>query len=217
MPVYEDTPSHWSYARWLRINHSRRQRSDHSRQDRGPPIRPIREVPYRCCDVWDAEERGALKPGMSIVEATSGNTGIALAYAARRAVTAACSPCRIHDHGATQGRGGIGGEAHIDSGRQGMKGAMAKAEELATSDPKKYLWVRQFDNRPIREFTRKPRGLKFGTTPKARWTSSSAVSAPVAPDGRIPIHQKTRGRPITTWPWSRPTRRSFHRRAPAKR
>ena len=32
--------------------------------------------------VWDAEERGALKPGMSIVEATSGNTGIALAYAA---------------------------------------------------------------------------------------------------------------------------------------
>ena len=44
--------------------------------------------------VWDAEERGMLKPGMSIVEATSGNTGIALALPPRRAATAACSPCR---------------------------------------------------------------------------------------------------------------------------
>jgi cysteine synthase A len=44
--------------------------------------------------VWDAEERGLLGPGKTIVEATSGNTGIALAYAAAsRGLPSACSPC----------------------------------------------------------------------------------------------------------------------------
>src|ERR1700748_2015758 len=97
--------------------------------------------------VWDAEERGALKPGMSLVEATSGNTGIALAYAAaargygcvltmpetmsmnRRRVLIAC-----------------GAKLILPPGTKGMKGAIAKAEELAASEPQKYLLMKQFEN-----------------------------------------------------------------------
>src|SRR5208283_3642875 len=75
--------------------------------------------------VWDAEERGTLKPGMSIVEATSGNTGIALAFAA-----------------ASRGYGCVLTMPET----MGMKGAIAKAEELAATDPRKYLVMRQFDN-----------------------------------------------------------------------
>ncbi|HEY2465561.1 MAG TPA: pyridoxal-phosphate dependent enzyme, partial [Steroidobacteraceae bacterium] len=97
--------------------------------------------------VWDAEERGALKPGMSIVEATSGNTGIALAYAA--AARGYGCVLTMPDTMTMERRKvvtALGAKLILTPGAKGMNGAMAKAEELATSDPKKYLWVRQFDN-----------------------------------------------------------------------
>jgi cysteine synthase A len=97
--------------------------------------------------VWDAEQKGTLKKGMSIIEATSGNTGIALAYAA--AARGYGCILTMPDTMTMERRkvvAALGAKLILTPGAKGMKGAIAKAEELAASDPKKYLWVRQFDN-----------------------------------------------------------------------
>ena len=97
--------------------------------------------------VWDAEERGTLKPGMSIVEATSGNTGIALAYAA--AARGYGCVLTMPDTMTMERRKvlvAFGAKLILTPGAKGMKGAIAKAEELAAADPGKYVLMRQFDN-----------------------------------------------------------------------
>jgi cysteine synthase A len=97
--------------------------------------------------VWDAEERGALKPGMSVVEATSGNTGIALAYAA--AARGYGCVLTMPDTMTMERRkvvAALGAKLVLTPGAKGMKGAIAKAEELAAANPQKYILMRQFDN-----------------------------------------------------------------------
>ena len=97
--------------------------------------------------VWDAEERGTLRPGMSIVEATSGNTGIALAFAA--AARGYGCVLTMPDTMSMERRKvliAFGAKLVLTPGAKGMKGAIAKAEELATSDPAKYVLMKQFEN-----------------------------------------------------------------------
>ena len=97
--------------------------------------------------VWDAEKRGVLTPGKELVEPTSGNTGIALAYAA--AARGYGCVLTMPDTMTMERRkvvAALGAKLILTPGAKGMKGAIAKAEELAASDPKKYHWVRQFDN-----------------------------------------------------------------------
>jgi cysteine synthase len=97
--------------------------------------------------VWDAEERGTLKAGMSIVEATSGNTGIALAYAA--AARGYGCVLTMPDTMTMERRkvvAALGAKLVLTPGAKGMKGAIAKAEELAAADPKKYVLMKQFEN-----------------------------------------------------------------------
>jgi cysteine synthase len=97
--------------------------------------------------VWDAEERGLLKPGASIVEATSGNTGIALAYAA--AARGYGCVLTMPDTMSMERRKvliAFGAKLVLTPGAKGMKGAIAKAEELAASDPSKYVLMKQFEN-----------------------------------------------------------------------
>ncbi len=97
--------------------------------------------------VWDAEERGVLKPGMAIVEATSGNTGIALAFAA--AARGYECVLTMPDTMTMERRkvlAAFGAKLILTPGAKGMKGAIAKAEELAASDPEKYVLMRQFEN-----------------------------------------------------------------------
>ena len=97
--------------------------------------------------VWDAEERGALKPGMSIVEATSGNTGIALAYAAAaRGYGCVLTMPETMTIERRKVLVAFGAKLVLTPGPKGMKGAIAKAEELAAADPGKYVLMRQFDN-----------------------------------------------------------------------
>ncbi len=97
--------------------------------------------------VWDAEERGVLKPGKTIVEATSGNTGIALAFAA----ASRGYPCvlTMPETMSIERRKvlvAFGATLVLTPGPQGMKGAIAKAEELAATEPDKYVLMRQFEN-----------------------------------------------------------------------
>jgi cysteine synthase A len=97
--------------------------------------------------VWDAEERGALKPGMAIVEATSGNTGIALAFAAAsRGYECVLTMPETMSMERRKVLVAFGARLVLTPGAKGMKGAIAKAEELAAADPGKYVLMRQFDN-----------------------------------------------------------------------
>ena len=97
--------------------------------------------------VWDAEERGVLKPGMSIVEATSGNTGIALAYAAAaRGYGCVLTMPETMSMERRKVLLAFGAKLVLTPGPKGMKGAIAKSEELAAADPDKYMLVKQFEN-----------------------------------------------------------------------
>src|SRR5450631_1070929 len=97
--------------------------------------------------VWDAEERGVLKPGMSIVEATSGNTGIALAYAAAaRGYGCVLTMPETMSMERRKVLLAFGAKLVLTPGPKGMKGAIAKSEELAAADPSKFMLVKQFEN-----------------------------------------------------------------------
>src|SRR5689334_14346356 len=97
--------------------------------------------------VWDAEQKGLLGPGKAIVEATSGNTGIALAFAAASRGIACILP--LPEPMSMERRkvlAAFGCKLVLTPGPQGMKGALAKADEIAASDPSRYVVMRQFDN-----------------------------------------------------------------------
>jgi cysteine synthase A len=148
MPVFEDNTLSIGRTPLVRINHL----------NAGSGVTILAKIEGRnpaysvkcrigAAMVWDAEEKGLLKKGMSIIEATSGNTGIALAYAA--AARGYGCVLTMPDTMTMERRkvvAALGAKLILTPGAKGMKGAIAKAEELAASDPKKYHWVRQFDN-----------------------------------------------------------------------
>jgi cysteine synthase A len=97
--------------------------------------------------VWDAEERGLLRAGSALVEATSGNTGIALAYAAAaRGYSCFLTMPETMSIERRKVLIALGATVVLTPGALGMKGAIAKAEELASSEPSKYVLMRQFEN-----------------------------------------------------------------------
>jgi cysteine synthase A len=97
--------------------------------------------------VWDAERRGALRPGVEIVEPTSGNTGIALAYvAAARGYKLTLTMPETMSVERRRVLAAFGANLILTPGADGMKGAIRHAEELAASDPQKYFLPQQFKN-----------------------------------------------------------------------
>jgi len=97
--------------------------------------------------VWDAEQRGVLKPGKQLIEPTSGNTGIALAYvgAARGYPVTLTMPSTMSAERRKVLRV-LGAELVLTDGAGGMAGAIAKAEEIRASDPERYVLLQQFSN-----------------------------------------------------------------------
>ncbi|HMM77043.1 MAG TPA: cysteine synthase A [Gammaproteobacteria bacterium] len=97
--------------------------------------------------IEDAEVRGVLKPGMEVVEPTSGNTGIALAFvcAARGYPVTLTMPetMSVERRKVLQA---FGAKLVLTEGARGMAGAIAKAEEIAAGDPGRYFMPQQFQN-----------------------------------------------------------------------
>ena len=97
--------------------------------------------------IWDAEKRGLLKPGVEIVEPTSGNTGIALAYvAAARGYKLTLTMPETMSIERRHVLAALGANLILTPGVEGMKGAIQRAEALAASDPQKYFLPQQFKN-----------------------------------------------------------------------
>jgi len=97
--------------------------------------------------IWDAEQRGLLGPGKEIVEPTSGNTGIALAFvAAARGIPITLTMPETMSIERRKLLVAYGAKLVLTEGPKGMNGAVAKAEEIAASDPNRYVLLQQFKN-----------------------------------------------------------------------
>jgi cysteine synthase len=150
--------------------------------------------------IWDAEKRGALKPGMEIVEPTSGNTGIALAFvgAARGyAVTLAMPETMSIER--RRVLKAFGAKVVLTDGAKGMRGAIAKAEELVRAKPETLFMPQQFRN-PANPM------IHETTTAPEIWEDTDgnvdALVAGVGTGGTVTgiarFFKKTKGRPLTT-------------------
>ncbi len=97
--------------------------------------------------IWDAEARGVLKPGMEIVEPTSGNTGIALAFVcAAKGYPITLTMPETMSLERRKVLKAFGARLVLTEGAKGMSGAIAKAEELVAQDPARYYMPQQFQN-----------------------------------------------------------------------
>ena len=97
--------------------------------------------------IWDAEKRGILKPGKELIEPTSGNTGIALAFvAAARGYPITLTMPETMSIERRKVLKALGANLILTEGSSGMKGSIARAEQLVATDPDRYVLLQQFKN-----------------------------------------------------------------------
>lgn len=116
--------------------------------------------------VWDAEAKGILKPGKEIIEPTSGNTGIALAFvAASRGYACTLTMPETMSLERRKVLKAYGANLVLTEGTKGMKGAIGRAQEIAEGDPNRYVLLQQFENPANPE-------IHFKTTGPEIWTDT---------------------------------------------
>jgi cysteine synthase A len=97
--------------------------------------------------IWDAEKRGVLKPGKELIEPTSGNTGIALAFvAAARGYPVTLTMPETMSLERRKVLAAFGANLVLTEGSRGMAGSISRAQEMVQGDPDRYVLLQQFDN-----------------------------------------------------------------------
>ncbi|THF67380.1 cysteine synthase A [Pseudothauera nasutitermitis] len=174
--------------------------------------------------IWDAEKRGLLGPGKELVEPTSGNTGIALAFvAAAKGIPLTLTMPETMSLERRKLLTAYGAKLVLTEGAKGMGGAIAKAEEIAAADPGRYVLLQQFKNPAnpaIHETTTGPEiwddtdgkidilvsgvgtgGTITGVSRYIKKTRSKAIqSVAVEPSASPVITQKLAGEPLKPAP-----------------
>ncbi|GAA5189689.1 cysteine synthase A [Ferrimonas gelatinilytica] len=174
--------------------------------------------------IWDAEKRGTLGEGKEIIEPTSGNTGIALAFvAASRGYPITLTMPNTMSLERRKLLKALGANLVLTEGAKGMKGAVAKAEEIRASNPDRYVLLQQFENPAnveIHEKTTGPEiwndtdgaidvfvagvgtgGTLTGTSRYLKLTKGKAIhTVAVEPEDSPVISQALRGEELTPGP-----------------
>ena len=134
-----------------------------------------------------AEESGQLRPGLTILDATSGNTGIALALvgAVRRHPVELVMPDRVSLERKKIARA-LGATLTLTSPLDGTDGAIVEARRRAAAEPGRYLYLDQYSNSAIRSRTVRRPGRRSGRRPVEGSRTSSRVSGPPGPWAACP-------------------------------
>lgn len=155
--------------------------------------------------VWDAEEKGLLGPGKAVLEATSGNTGIALAFAcASRGIECVLTMPETMSMERRKVLIALGARLILTPGSQGMKGAIQRSLDMAASEPDKYVLVKQFEN------PANPKIHQTTTGPEI-WEDTngnvdvlvSGVGTGGTLTGVSRYFEQEKGDRCIRWPWSR--------------